>query len=105
MVDYIQADESIDVGYLQCTLAEARSRTIVAKDGSEIPGARFIHAICDQMVANQMGVRWDRMMAYRMGQIRTEFEKRPDGEQVLAEFAMRGPVPGAANSAGAASAY
>lgn len=105
MVDYIQADESIHVGYLQCALAEARSRTIVAKDGSEIPGAGFIDAICNKMVTNQMGGRWDRMMAYRMGQIRSELKQHPAGERILAEFAIRGPIPGATDSARVASAY
>lgn len=93
MVDYIQADESIHVGYLQCALAEARCRTTVDQDGAEIPGARVIDAICDRVISNQMGGRWDRMMAYRMNQIRAELDQRPDGADVLREFADLGPVP------------
>lgn len=104
MVDYIQADESIHVAYLQCALAEARSRTIVTQDGTEIPGTLFIDAICDKMVANQMGGRWDRMMAYRMGQIRAELEERRDGEQVLAQFTGCGPIPTPATTPVARSA-
>lgn len=104
MVDCIQADESIHVGYLQCALAEARSRTVLAMDGTEIPGTQLVDAICDKMVANQLGGRWDRMMTHRMAQIRHELEDRSDGAQILANFAECGPIPAPSTTSATLSA-
>jgi len=93
MVDYIQADENIHVGYLQCALAEARCRTIRAMDSTTLDGAVVVDRICERIIARNSGSRWDRMMAYRMGQIRSELAARDDGAQILAEFAELGPIP------------
>ncbi|MBI1817047.1 MAG: hypothetical protein HYR72_18880 [Deltaproteobacteria bacterium] len=95
MVDYITADETIHVSYLQCALAETRARTVIDQDGKEIPGATVIDAICNKILNNPgAGPRRDRMLNYRMNQIRTELAARTDGAQILAEFAQLGPVPG-----------
>jgi len=94
MVDCIRQDEGLHVGYLQCALAEARSRTIRTQDGGTIPGSRVVDAICEKIVRTQTGGRRDRMLAYRMRQIREELAARPDGDRVLAEFERLGPVPG-----------
>jgi hypothetical protein len=106
MVDRIQADENIHVGYLQCALAEARARTILTTDGKEIPGPEFIDPICRKIVRSQTGSRFDRLLAYRMRQIRRELEERADGERILEEFARLGPVPEIqATASGEAAAY
>lgn len=99
MVDYIQADENIHVSYLQCGLSEARARTIVTTDGGTLAGAEVIDAIARKIVASQMGSRWDRLMGFRMKQIRAELEERADGEELLAKFAAAGPVPEVAQAA------
>lgn len=94
LVACIQADEDIHVGYLQCALAEARARTLRGGDGSTLAGATVIDAIVHKIVAaNTDGGRRDRLLRYRMAQIRAELAARPDGEPLLAEFAHLGPVP------------
>jgi hypothetical protein len=93
MVDCIQQDEGLHVGYLQCTLAEARARTIRTVDGGTIPGERVVDAICDKIIRTQTGGRRNRMLAFRMRQIREELAVRPDGERIVAEFERLGPVP------------
>jgi hypothetical protein len=93
MVDCIRQDEGLHVGYLQCALAEARARSVRTRDGSKIPGARVVDAICEKIVRRQTGGRRDRMLAYRMRQIREELRGRADGERILAEFEHLGPVP------------
>jgi hypothetical protein len=102
MVDYIQADEGIHVAYLQCALAETRCRTLIGSDGKTIAGREVVDAICNKILANSTGPRRDRMLVYRMNQIRTELSARPDGEAIFAEFAALGPVPTAAPAAEAA---
>ncbi len=93
MVDYVQEDENIHVAYLQCALAEARCRTLVDQDGSSLAGHTVIDTICDKIVRANTGARWDRMFAYRLGQIRDELAGHRDGESLLAEFATLGPMP------------
>jgi len=93
MVDCIQQDEGLHVGYLQCALAEARARTLRTIDGSAIAGAQVIDAICDKIIRQQTGGRRDRLLKYRMRQIRQELGELPKGEHVIAEFETLGPVP------------
>lgn len=102
MVDYIQEDENIHVGYLQCALSEARCRTIIDQAGQELPGQKVVDAICDRIVCGQMGNRWERMLAYRMNQIQQELDARKDGAKIFAEFAKLGPVPAAPTATAAA---
>jgi hypothetical protein len=93
MVDCIQQDEGLHVGYLQCVLSEARARTLRTTDGGALPGARVVDAICDKIIRTQTGGRRDRLLAYRMRQIREELAEHRDGERILAEFERLGPVP------------
>ena len=93
MVDCIQQDEGLHVGYLQCVLAEARARTLRAADGGTIPGAEVIDAIGQKIIQTQTGGRRNRLLAYRMGQIREELAEHRDGDRILAEFERLGPVP------------
>jgi hypothetical protein len=94
MVDCIQQDEGLHVGYLQCALAEARARTLRTVDGGTIAGEPVIDAICDKIIRTQTGGRRERMLAYRMRQIRKELSEKPGGDRILAEFESLGPVPG-----------
>jgi hypothetical protein len=96
MVDYVQQDENLHVGYLQCALAEVRCRTLLGANG-EIPGQRVIDTICDRTVQNSRSPeRRERLLRFRMKQICGELGSRPDGERLLAQFAALGPVPEAA---------
>jgi len=96
MVGYIQADENMHVGYLQCALAEVRCRTIRDCEGRQVAGVDVIDSVCQRVVSRNTGARWDRIMLHRMGQIRAELEGRSDGAEVMKEFAALGPVPGVA---------
>ena len=93
MVDCIQQDEGLHVGYLQCALAEARSRSLRTLDGGTISGEAVVDAICAKIIRTQTGGRRERLLAYRMKQIRQEVSQKPAGERILAEFERLGPVP------------
>lgn len=94
MIDYIQADESIHVAYLQCALSEVRGRTLIGVNGEEIPGQQIIDAICTRTLdTNRNAERRDRLLRFRMRQIREELCSHPHGPRLLSEFASLGPVP------------
>ena len=94
MVDYVTQDENIHVAYLQCALAEVRCRTLVGSDGVRIPGTQVIDAVCQRILANNRDAgRRERLLRYRMQQIRAELAQRREGDDLLAEFATLGPVP------------
>ena len=92
-IDHIRIDEDIHVGYLQTALAELATRTVKKTDGTTLPGAELVAAACRTAVDTQTGDRFDRILAYRYGQIRDELLEHDDGEQLLAEFDALGPVP------------
>lgn len=96
MIDYIQADENIHVSYPQGALAEVRARTVIDQEGRELPGTDVVDTICERIIRRNTGSRWERMMAYRMAQIRKELDARAGGERILTEFAALGPIPQAA---------
>ena len=85
-IGHIRRDEEIHVGYLQTALAELAVRTVRRTDGTLSEGADLVEAACASALATQSGDRFDRMMAYRYGQIRGELLERPDGVQLLVEF-------------------
>ena len=94
LVSYIQQDEDIHVAYLQCALAEARARTFVGMDGTRLVGTTVIDAIVGKMLTmNTDGGRRERLLRYRMQQIRTELGAITDGGRILGEFAHAGPDP------------
>lgn len=94
LVDCIQQDESIHVAYLQCALSEARCRTLLGRNGEELPGNEVIDAFCESTRQALLGgERWERMIRYRMGQVRDELAGRRDGARLLEEFATLGPTP------------
>lgn len=92
MVGYIQEDENIHVAYLQCSLSEIRCRTLIDDEGRDLSGIDVVDRICSKVLRNQMGVRYDRMVQYRVNQIRDEINGRRDGNDLLVEFAAIGPM-------------
>jgi hypothetical protein len=93
MVDCIRQDENLHVGYLQCALAEARARRLRTTAGATISAAPVVDAICAKIIRTQTGGRRDRMLAYRMRQIREELAAHPEGGKIVAEFERLGPIP------------
>lgn len=92
-IDHIRVDEEIHVGYLQTALAELSTFTVKKADGTTIPGVELVTSACRAAVDAQTGDRFDRILAYRYGQIRSELLTHEDGEQLLAEFDGLGPIP------------
>lgn len=93
MVDCVRRDEDLHVGYLQVALSEARARTMIDTEGRELPGREVVDAVRAKILRSQGGPRLERMLAFRMRQIRAELAKHPTGEEILDEFARLGPVP------------
>jgi len=93
MVGYIQQDEDIHVSYLRCALAEARARTLIAKDGSHLSGAEVVDKLCDTVMATMGGDRREKMLAHRYKQVLRELDRHPDGDKILTEFKQLGSVP------------
>ena len=85
-IDHIRIDEDIHVGYLQCALAELATMTVRTTDGATIPGADLVDAACEAALNNQTGDRFDRILAYRLAQVRAELAAHPDGDRLTAEF-------------------
>jgi hypothetical protein len=85
-IDHIRTDEDIHVGYLQCGLAELATMTVRTTDGGTIAGADLVDAACRSALANQTGARFDRILEYRLAQVRAELAAHADGERLTAEF-------------------
>ncbi|MEJ5256270.1 MAG: hypothetical protein WHS89_13070 [Acidimicrobiales bacterium] len=85
-IDHIRIDEDIHVGYLQCALAELATMTVRTTDGGTLPGADLVDAACQAALNNQTGDRFDRILAYRLAQVRAELAAHPDGDRLTAEF-------------------
>ena len=85
-IDHIRADEDLHVGYLQCALAELATMTVRRTDGGTVRGADLVVAASRAALENQTGDRFDRVLAYRLAQVRTELEDHPDGARLTAEF-------------------
>ncbi|WCO66273.1 hypothetical protein PO878_17365 [Iamia majanohamensis] len=85
-IDHIRTDEDIHVGYLQCGLAELATLTVRTTDGGTIAGADLVDAACRSALANQTGARFDRILEYRLAQVRAELAAHSDGERLTAEF-------------------
>lgn len=85
-IDHIRIDEDIHVAYLQCALAELATLTVRTADGGTIPGADLVDVACRAALDNQTGDRFDRILAYRMAQVRAELASHPDGERMTADF-------------------
>lgn len=85
-IDHIRTDEDIHVGYLQCGLAELATMTVRTTGGGTIAGADLVDAACRSALDNQTGARFDRILDYRLAQVRAELAAHEDGQRLTAEF-------------------
>jgi hypothetical protein len=85
-IDHIRADEDIHVGYLQCALAELATMTVRTTDGGTTAGADLVDAASQVALDNQTGLRFERILDYRLAQVRAELAAHPDGERLTADF-------------------
>lgn len=93
LIGYIQQDEAPHVGYLATALAELRSRTLVADDGTAISGRAVIDRARDLLVAFQTGPRHQANCAFRMQVIERCVAEHPRRDEILADFRTLGPPP------------
>jgi hypothetical protein len=92
-IDHIRTDEDIHVGYLQCALAELATLTVRTLDGGTVPGSDLVDAASRSALDNQTGDRFDRILAYRLAQVRAELAAHPDGDRLTAEFDALASTP------------
>jgi hypothetical protein len=92
-IDHIRVDEDIHVAYLQCALAELATMTVRTTDGRTVPGAELVVAATRAALDNQTGDRFDRILAYRLAQVRAELAAHPDGARLTAEFDALASTP------------
>lgn len=85
-IDHIRIDEDIHVAYLQCALAELATLTVRTVSGTTVPGADLVNAARRAALDNQTGDRFDRILAYRLAQVRAELAAHPDGARLTTEF-------------------
>ena len=85
-IDHIRIDEDIHVAYLQCALAELATLTVRTVSGTTVPGADLVNAARRAALDNQTGDRFDRILAYRLAQVRSELAAHPDGARLTTEF-------------------
>jgi hypothetical protein len=85
-IDHIRADEDLHVGYLQCALAELATMTVRSPDGGTVRGSELVVAASRSALDNQTGARFERVLDYRLAQVRAELDAHPDGARLTAEF-------------------
>ena len=59
-------------------------------------GADLVSAACRTALDNQTGARFDRILDYRLAQVRAELAAHPDGDRLTAEFDALANEPTAA---------
>ncbi|HNI36398.1 MAG TPA: hypothetical protein PLV93_13430, partial [Microthrixaceae bacterium] len=76
----------LHVGYLQCALAELATMTVRSPGGGTVRGSELVVAASRSALDNQTGARFDRVLVYRLAQVRAELDAHPDGRRLTAEF-------------------
>lgn len=92
-IDHIRIDEDIHVGYLQCALAELATLTVRTASGTTVPGADLVDTARRAALDTQTGDRFDRILAYRLAQVRAELAAHPEGDRLTAEFDALASTP------------
>jgi hypothetical protein len=85
-IDHIRCDEDLHVGYLRCALAELATMTVRSPDGGTVRGSELVVAASRSALDNQTGARFERVLDYRLAQVRAELDAHPDGARLTAEF-------------------
>ena len=60
--------------------------TVRTIDGGTVAGADLVVAACRAALDNQTGARFDRILDYRLAQVRAELAAHPDSERLTADF-------------------
>jgi hypothetical protein len=96
LVACIRQDETPHVAYLATALTEMRDRTWVGTSGHHHSGAEMIGTLWDAALRASLGVGRKQNRAAILGEIELWCRKRPNGEDLLAQFHSLGTVEAAA---------
>lgn len=96
LVDHIRADETPHVEYLRTALTEMRDRTWVGGGGTQHAGTAMIGTLWDHALAASLGDNRRQTRAAVLAEVEHWCGRRPDGDDVLAEFHHLASVDAAA---------
>lgn len=91
LIDCIAADEQPHVNYLETGLAELRCRTLITKDGTELPGEEVVDGALEKLTRAQLGSRYWQLLEKREQMIRESILDHSQGKRILDEFYSLGP--------------
>ena len=86
IVSYIRADETPHVDYLKTALTEMRDRTWLGADGQKHPGTEMIGTLWDKALESSLGASRQQTRQAVLGEVEHWCLKRPNGQDILAEF-------------------
>jgi len=95
LVSYIRADETPHVGYLKTALTEMRDRTWLGSGGRKHAGADMIGRIWDRALDASLGENRRQSRQAILNEVEHWCLRRPDGQDVLAEFHHLADAPAA----------
>lgn len=90
LVSYIRADETPHVRYLATALTELRDRTWVGESGKHHAGHEMIDRLWQHLLDLSLGSSRDQTRAGLQAEIEHWCRRRPNGDDLLAEFASLG---------------
>ena len=96
LVSYIRADETPHVGYLKTAITELRDRTWIGSSGRRYAGTEMIGTLWDAALAASLGANRVATRNAILGEVEHWCHKRPNGDDVLAEFHALGSAEVAA---------
>jgi hypothetical protein len=86
LVSHIRADETPHVGYLAVTLTELRDRTWIGESGQHYPGTDMVDTLWQHLLAQSLGPGRAQGRKAILGEVAHWCRRRPNGEDLLAEF-------------------
>ena len=92
IIDYIRADESPHVAWLQTALSEMRDRTWVGSDGRRYAGTDMIGQMWDRAVSDSLLLRRAENLQFTMNEIELALAGRRDAADLLDEMLSLGTV-------------
>lgn len=95
LVSYIRADETPHVNYLATAITEMRDRTWIGDTGKRHKGADMIDLLWQTLLAQHRGPGREQSRDAILGEVEHWCRRRPNGDDLLAEFRSLGS-PGAA---------
>jgi hypothetical protein len=92
IIDYIRADESPHVAWLQTALSEMRDRTWVGSDGTRYAGTDMIGQMWERAVSESVLLRRAENLQFTMKEIELAAAGRSDADDLIDEMLSLGTV-------------